>query len=491
MSENNEKDFLSQFSSENKPKSFAEEERIPVNNSFQPNWKVIGIAAAVVLLLAGLVYFLFLRPKIEMPNFVGKTQSDVAAWVRQQEIDSTGIIMNREYSMDFDENQIISQSIEPGKKIRKDAKINFVLSQGADPDEKIKVPDIANMTKQEISDWVSKNKLQKVKVTTAYSDTVEDGNVISFEFKGVEPEDFTRGSTLNISVSKGPAPVGTVTVDDFIGKYQAEAESWSKSTKIALKVIEGFNSKPAGTIYAQSVEKGKTMKAGETLIIYVSKGEGFTVPNFTTMTKSQFETWQKANKDIYVDASESRYSKSTAYIVSQTPSAGSMVAKSEPIVVILNLGNTFYANDVGISLVGNTLEHLTDILNSLRSKGIDAYADNWTAGDAIYSDTYSRDQIISVQCTGYSDNRVYPCDGPLPLDARFDVVISKGKVTTVSPTGTVSSLMNELSGVVSFKLDPAITADMYDRAARITLADGTPVNDGKVYEDKEYRIVLN
>ena len=88
-----EKDFLSQFSSENKPKSFQEEERVPVEKPNKPipvKGIVIGVAALAVI--AAAVYFLFFRPKIVMPNFVGQKESEVAIWVRQQQIDAQGVV---------------------------------------------------------------------------------------------------------------------------------------------------------------------------------------------------------------------------------------------------------------------------------------------------------------------------------------------------------------------------------------------------------------
>ena len=169
-----------------------------------------------------------------------------------------------------------------------------------------------------------------------------------------------------------------------------------------------------------------------------------------------------------------------------------MVSESElaEMEVVVNLGSKFYADDVGITLVGSDYQRLVDKLNDLRGLGIDAFAANWTSGNEIYSDKYARGQIISVECTGYSNNQVYACDGPLPLDARFDVVISKGLVSTIATEGTVNDLMNELSGKVTFKLDSNIKTEYYGYYAKVVNADGSAITDGKIYEDKEYKIVL-
>ncbi|MCR5299397.1 MAG: PASTA domain-containing protein [Erysipelotrichaceae bacterium] len=483
-----EKDFLSQFSTENIPDSFKEEERVPVQKPNRPiPVKGIVIGAVALAAIAAVAYFLFFRPKIVMPNFVGQKESEVGIWVRQQQIDAQGIVMKGEYNFDYDEGIIIEQSVKEGTKVKNNVKVTFIVSKGADPDEKVRVPDIASMNRAEIDSWIRDNKMQKIRITTTYSEDVPEGNVISFDMKGTDPDEFTRGSAMNISISKGPQPAGTVTVPEFTSREQAE--TWAKTNKVKLEVIEAFNNdKMAGTVYDQNPKKDQTMKSTDTVTIYISKGKGITVPNLTTMTKVQSEEWLSKHP---VNRKE-RYSSTTHHIVSQSIRAGSMVSESElaEMEVVVNLGSTFYAEDVGIVLVGGDYQRLVDKLNDIRGLGIDAFAANWTSGNEIYSEEFERGKIISAECTGYSNNQVYACEGPLPLDTRFDVVISKGKVFSISTEGTVSDLMSELSGKATFKLDSNIKTEYYSYYAKVVNADGSAVTDGKIYEDKEYKIVL-
>ena len=191
------KDYLSSLASEieKKPDSFKEEkvERIvKPKRSVDPKI-MIGAAAALIIAIIG-VYFLFFAPKIKVENFVGKTTNDVGIWAKENGIDTKNIVMNQVYSMDYDADQIISQNKKEGSKIKKDSTLIFEVSKGADPDEKIEFPDIKNMTLSEINDWISKNKLLKVKVNTVYSDTVEKDQVISFDLKSVNENNFTRGT---------------------------------------------------------------------------------------------------------------------------------------------------------------------------------------------------------------------------------------------------------------------------------------------------------
>lgn len=492
-----EKDFLSQFSSDGKkPDSFKEEERVKVEKpKKQINPKGFIIGGVIVVVLGVLCYFLFFAPKIEMPNFVGQTKSDVASWVKQQGITTSGIVFKEEYNFDNDENVILSQSVDAGKKVKSDVKITFTISLGADPDEKITVPDIKSMSKSEIESWISTNKLTKTKITTTYNESVDKDSVISYEVKGVDESDFTRSSTMNITISKGPQPAGTVTVSDFKGKTYAEVESWAKTNKVTLNKVEAYSeSVESGNVISQSVSANSTMKTTDTLTITVSKGKGITVPDFTNMNEEQIEAWVKKNN---INATiTSKYSTSDKHVLSANVNPGSMISSTDDVQIVLNKGKYFYAADEDLtSIVGMNVLKLEDWCNEKREKGIDAYTGNWSGSSEVYSDTYTKGQIVSVEISSYSTNETFDISDRLPLDVRFSVVVSKGKyykLSTMFETSgsqeniaTVSDIIDALSARgITYTLASNIGSGDYGCQARIV--DKTTSDD--LYDDGSYVI---
>ncbi len=491
-----EKDFLSQFSSDGKkPDSFKEEERVKVEKPKKEiNPKGIIIAAAVVVILALASYFLFFAPKIEMPNFVGQTKSDVASWVKQQGITTSGIVFKEEYNFDNDEDVILTQSVDAGKKVKSDVKITFTISLGADPDEKVSVPDIKSMSKSEIENWISTNKLTKTKITTTYNESVEKDTVINYEVKGVDEADFTRSSTMNITISKGPQPAGTVTVSDFKGKTYSEVESWAKTNKVTLEKVEAYSETvESGNVISQSVSANSSMKTTDTLTITVSKGKGIKVPDLTNMNEEQINAWVSKNN---VSATiTSKYSTSDKHVLSSNVTAGSMISTTDDVQIVLNKGKYFYAADEGLSsIVGMNILKLEDWCNEKREKGIDAYAGNWSESSEVYSDTYTKGQIISVEISSYSTNEKYDISDRLPLDVRFSVVVSKGKyykmndIFTTENNGkiaTVNDLISALSSRgITYTLADNIGSGDYGCQARIV--GKTPSDD--LYDDGSYVI---
>ncbi|MBO7677577.1 MAG: PASTA domain-containing protein, partial [Erysipelotrichaceae bacterium] len=329
------KDFLDQFSDAGKPASFKEEERVPVKKEKKPiNTKALAITAGVLLVLAIASYFLFFAPKIEMPNFVGMTKNDVAAWVKQQGIDATGILFVEQYDFDTNDGTILTQSVAPGKKVKNNVKINFNLSKGPDPDEKIAVPDLYAMEKEDIQAWIQDNKLQKTKISTSYNENVDANFVIDYTFTGCEEDSFTRGCSLKINVSKGAAPAGSVAVEDFEKKPYATVESWAKSKKVNINKIEQYSDKiDKDYVISQSVSAGKTIKEGETLTVVVSLGKAVNMVDMIGWKKTEVRQWCMKNGVAY-DDSEEDYSTSSGLCIKQSINPGTLVKEGDLLYVI-------------------------------------------------------------------------------------------------------------------------------------------------------------
>ena len=421
------KDFLSQFSGNNsKPDSFREEERVRITKSPKSvNVKLIVIILAILLAIVGVVLFFVLRPTIEVREFVGSNQSEVKAWVKQNEIETQGIIFREDYNFDYDEGYIIDQSIEAGKKVRKNVKMDFTVSLGADPDEIIRVPDIENMYKSELQDWVKDNKLTKTKIMSAYSDTVEYDGVISYEFKGSDADSFTRSSTLNITISKGPQPAGTVTVEDFVKQDYSVVEAWGKKNKIEIVKATKYDDKIAkDLVISQSIEAKKTVKEGEVLTVVVSLGKGIVVPDFAKMSKSDTDDWIKENS-AYVKTKE-MYSYSDDYVIDQSIATGRYIGDGSKLSLTLNLGDHFYLDEIGFTIEGNSYDKFKDFAQELMEKGI--YID--THKNFIPSNKPER-TILSVNDIYDDKGNHYSTVQRLPLEVHVTCDVSDGKQTTM------------------------------------------------------------
>ena len=417
------------------PASFAQEERVKVEKpQFRLTGPMIGGIVAALALLLFLLWFFVLRSPIVLPDFTGKSLNEVSAWAAQNKIESTAIARTYEYSLEYDSDVVISQTPAGGKRIKKNTPITFTVSQGADPDEEIPFPDIRSMTYEELTDWKNENKLTKTKISTEYSTTVENGGVIEYVLKNVSENEFTRGSTLTIRCSKGPAPAGQVTVENFTGKNYAEAMTWANSKK--LKVVrEDVNSDTAdnGVIIAQNPKAGASMTEGDTFTITVSKGKGVKIPNLVGYTKEQLEAWSSAKENNVVIVKKSVYNEAPlGSVIAQDRAPGSIVDAGDVLQLTISLYMPILETN-SRAWLGKAYLELHDDVNY---NGADIQAGMW--GDWQYptcSDEYpTPGQIVRYACYYGTSDQADGCGRPLNNYSRINYQISSGACTVATPT---------------------------------------------------------
>ncbi|GEM_PF-990223 len=418
----------------------------------------IGILGVTAALIAFLIWWFFIAAHITMPNFVGKSINEVSSWARQNKMETTAIAMSDSvYSLEYAKDVVVAQSVEAGKKIKPDTPITITVSKGPDPEEEIAFPDIRNMTQSEINDWVKENQLSKTKITTQYSTNVPSGEVISYEVKNGSETDFKRGTTLNIVCSKGPAPAGQVTVENFKGKTYAEVENWARSKKVNLVKLEEFSKNvDAGMIISQDVSAGSAMNEGATLTVIVSKGKGVNIPNLVGYSAEQLEAW-RANKDNNVTVvTKSVYNEALGgTVISQSLTPGSVVESGSVLELTISKYLPILETNSRQWLGRDYLE-LKYWVDEINAQGGALQAGEYI-GDRVCSDEYpTPGSIINYTCEyGTMDsNGSYEyssgCERPLNLYSRIGYQVSTGGCK-VEPTPAAKKNVvltnNELSSL--------------------------------------------
>lgn len=414
------------------PDSFGEETFVKIDKPKRQIRKpvLIGLIAAAAAVIVLLVYVFFI-PKIVMPDFVNGTEYDhtltaVSNWARQYQISTTSIAQaDPQYSDTVAKGNIMAQSVEAGTRIRKDTPITFTLSNGPDPSVSIAFPDIRSMTKDEIDSWAKENLLLNYKATTQYSDTVEDGNVISYEVKNGDEASFTRGTTLNVVISKGSAPAGQVTVQSFVNKTYAEASNWATTNKVAAQRVDTYSDTVAAdTIINQSIASGSTMKQGDTIIFTVSKGKGITIPNLVGYSAEQFDAWQKANAGIVIVPTTVYNEAPAGQVLSQSIAANTMVDSG----TVLQVTTSLYLPILQTSSqewIDQDYLKLKAWVDEVNSHGANIQAGEYgNFANRASGKTFG--QIAEIACSyGTSDDN-NGCDRPLKLNARIAYRIYDG-----------------------------------------------------------------
>lgn len=454
-------------SDDGSPNSFEKETftRIEKNKiSFNP--KILGGILVVLLLVVIASYFLFFAPKIKMPDFIGKDINEFTSWATQYEIDRTGVVVSKEYNFEYDKDVIIKQSITPDTKIKKDTKISIVTSDGPDPDELVTFPDIKNMTMDEIQDWIKENKLLKTKVVTEYSTTVEKDMVIKFDLKNISENNFTRGTNLNITVSKGEAPAGQVTIEDFTNKSFEEMKTWASSKKVNLEKTEAYSDTVAvGNVISQDVKSGTAIKQNETIKVIVSKGKAVKIPNLVGYTPTMLEAWSAAPDSKVTIVKKEVYNEAPyGNVIAQSIPPNSAVDQGE----VLELTVSLYLPVLQTSSdewYGKNYMELIAKVDEWNYKGANIHAGPWIQGE--YHPKLEKGKIIEYVCADVNGNELpgngqysRGCERPLPLDAKIGMKVSLGVIgeSVVEEPQLLETLHKEDKDVTAFvKTTPGST----------------------------------
>lgn len=428
------------YNYDDQPRSFQEEELKKVEKKpLKIDPKVAIAGAVIVVLLVVVSYFMFFAPKITLPDFAGKPLSELTAWLKQNGIQSSAVVISEEYSLDVEKDYIISQQQAPGKKIHEDTPLNFVKSKGANPEDSVDFPDIMNMDYDSIKSWIDENQLSKTKINTVYNETVEENKVISYDLKNVAENNFTRGTSLVINISRGKAPAGQVTLEDFTGKTYEEVASWAKTKKINLVKEEAYSDTiELGKIISQSVKSGTTMKEGEELILVVSKGKAVKIIDLVGYDKTMLEAWQSDKDNAVTIVKREVFSEQAeGTVISQSIPAGSQVDQG----TVLELGISLYMPILETNSqewYGKDYLELIAKVDEWNGKGANIAVGTWDGEEK--SDTYKTPgQIIEYRCLDSAGNQLNAdhngCARPLPLNAKISMKISSGPTQVVCPVG--------------------------------------------------------
>ena len=260
-----------------------------INPKMDKAIRIMGIAAAVVIVvlvvyLVGSFFGLFHFGKknaedpeeqqteleepeetgdISMPDLLGMTEDEAKAALKELGL---GYHKVGEASSDeYEEGQIIEQSVNAGETVEKNTTVEVTLSSGKG---EVEIPDVKGQDEANAKSTLNGAGFQ-VNVTYEHSKDVEQGKVIS-----QTPDASSmgkEGDTITILVSQG---VESVKVPTLTGKSQQDASTALSDVGLSLGNVtsEYSDSVAEGLIISQSTAAGSYVDIGSSVSVVVSKG---------------------------------------------------------------------------------------------------------------------------------------------------------------------------------------------------------------------------
>ena len=253
----------------------------------------------------------------------------------------------------------------------------------------IRIEDFTSMTQDQLLAWSQENDI-KIETIEEFNDEVEFGKVITQNV--IVGERLFAGSSIKVTVSKGPDPEVLVNLIDFKGKDIGEIQQFIETSKLLAATIEFEKSTEISSAYfIRTDNQSSSIKRGQSIKFYISTGskEELTtvlVPDFTEYTRQQISSWGQTNNIKANFIEEFNNDVSVGKVISQSQAPNSNVYDGSSITIKMSLGTGVVLEN----LVGKTKSTIDKFIND---NGLKV---NYTY---IYSSTQNKDLGISMNPT--------------------------------------------------------------------------------------------
>jgi beta-lactam-binding protein with PASTA domain len=229
---------------------------------------------------------------------------------------------------------VISESPIAGTMVAPGSKVNLVVSTGPAP---VAVPNVVGQTQAAATTAITGAGLVVGTVTTASSNTVAAGSVISES--PVAGTLVAPGSSVNLVVSTGP---GKVAVPNVVGLTQAAATTAITNAGLVLGTVTTASSStvPAGSVISESPIAGTMVAPGSSVNLVVSTGPAkVAVPNVVGLTQAAATTAiTNAGLVLGTVTTASSSTVPAGSVISESPIAGTQVSVGSAVNLVTSTG---------------------------------------------------------------------------------------------------------------------------------------------------------
>lgn len=260
-----------------------------------------------------------------------------------------------------------------------------------------------NMNKDEINEWFFANKLEdKVVFEEDYDENIPSGGVI---YQSVKEGDKIKDK-VTIIISKGKDPNSAIEIPSENQTYDS-ISLWFKENgfnNVSYKYVDSDEQKQ-GTVL--SISPLKALKT-DTIVVEIAGKEMYSVPEFSSYSKSEIDSWAKDHEISVKYLYESSKAIKEGGVIKQSISSGESISRGGSITITLSQGDIKTAT-IPATLLGSSEKDFIAKLNNLGFTN-------------LKKDTVTYFSTKSAKGTIFSYD-----DGNLPVDEVINYAISAGQ----------------------------------------------------------------
>ena len=226
------------------------------------------------------------------------------------------------------------------------------------------VPNVIDYTQEEAEDALENAGFNVEYGKAVNDDEVEEGRVVDQTPDG--NKEAPEGSTVTLTLSKGPVPVKETEVPNIAGKTADEAEALLTAANLKGQAHEESNEAEAGTVFKQGKNTGEVVEEGTVSEYWGATGpDTIDVPNLTGKTKEQ-AIEALGDKLSYTFSSDYSATVPAGSVISYEP--GGSVKPGTTIKIVLSQGPEPVAKVNAPNFVNDSASHAKPQLESLGFK---------------------------------------------------------------------------------------------------------------------------
>lgn len=234
---------------------------------------LITLGGAMACFLIVLQAVIHAKKELVVPDLRGKNVTQALDIIADLELSLSKDSV--EVNESVPAGSILKQVPEPGLTVREGKVIRITLSSGG---QSIFVPELVSKNLPEAQTMIRSSGLDIGSVSESYSQKYEAGIVMGQDplANAVAP----RGQMVDLIVSKGVPPEGTVLMPDFVNQPVNSALEWAKAQNIQPRVSEELNSQVLpGLVVSQSPVADATITPQSDVKFSVSKSTAASAGN--------------------------------------------------------------------------------------------------------------------------------------------------------------------------------------------------------------------
>lgn len=268
IDENSDKAFKNFFGEEEEQKSNIRDNKENKDNKSTKITVAAVLSALAVAVIGGIIAFkaIMYVPEVAVPNLIGRNEEEA-----QKIVEDLGLVFkvsDRDFSSEYDEGEVIEQSVEEGAKLKENYPIQVIVSKGM---KEITVPNLIGKYAIEAGLILADEGLVEGRVTEQNSDAPA-GQIIDQYPSANTPADID--DKVDYVVSIGPK-VTYATMPNLAGLELETAKLLIVQNNLAVGEIteEPSEEVNAGLVMRQSVAAGQEVEQGTSIWMTVSSGK--------------------------------------------------------------------------------------------------------------------------------------------------------------------------------------------------------------------------